>query len=439
MRACLLLLVVCVFGFHSPVRAQSTEPAPAEPEHNGASEADAAHAEHDLHNPAETPIAQGYVGDAWADEETPLAAGIFTFRVLLQTRYEHTFAADSSNPAASLALRENVLARDGDGLSVQRFFLRIAATPNEYIGFKSILDLSKLRGSDVSNVLKQAFMQLSPIPKRLEFVAGVFKLPYSILELDPVARFELPNLGQADDLIKNLGFAGRDVGVEVMFAPLPRPRWLRVQLGMFHGHAKDEHSSPVGALGARLETKPIKGLRVGVDVVGMPASITYKQPFETDSDEVLPNPTDLMYPRAQNWGKGVAYSADVSYTRKYFSVRAEAMLGDRVDIDERYKARSFWSAWGLAAYRFKVSVLGIMPAVRVEWLDTDREHASGGRLELSAALNVLYKKRVRFVLGATHTDVQPNTPVIEQPRPLPGTPYFALDRTRLTFQLQLEI
>lgn len=439
MRASLLLLVLCVFGFHSPVRAQSPEPAPvANPEPEPGAPQDGAQADHDLHNPAETPIAQGYVGDAWADDDTPLAVGMFSFRVLLQTRYEHTFA-ESDNPVASLALRENVLARDGDGLSLQRFFLRIAATPNEFIGFKSILDLSKLRGSDVSNVLKQAYMQLSPVPKRLELVAGVFKLPYSILELDPVARFELPNLGQADDLIKNLGFAGRDVGVEVMFAPLPRPRWLRVQLGMFHGHAKDEHSSPFGALGARLESKPIKGLRVGVDVVGMPKSITYKQPFETDSDEVLPNPTDLQYTRAQNWSKGVAYSADVSYTRKYFSVRAEAMLGDRVDIDERYNARSFWSVWGLAAYRFKVGVLGIMPAVRVEWLDTDREHARGGRLELSAALNVLYKKRVRFLLGATHTDVQPNTPVLEQPRPLPGTPYLALDRTRVTFQLQLEI
>jgi len=398
------------------------------------------HAQEDdgLHHPSETPIAQGYVGDAWADEESPLKLGVFSFRFLLQTRYEQTFAT-SRNTQPGLSLREDVLAHDGDGYSMQRFFWRIAAAPSEYLSFKSILDLSKLRGSDVSNVLKQAFMQISPLPKRLELVAGVFKLPYSILELDPVARFELPNLGQADDLVKNLGFAGRDVGLEVMFAPLPRPRWLRVTLGMFRGRAKGEHSSPIGSLGARLESKPIKGLRLGLDAVGMPRSIRYKQPFETDSDELLPDPPDKLYPREQRWSSGIAYSADISYTLKYFSVRAEGMLGDRVDVDERYGARSFWAVWGLVAYRFKLGPLGIMPAGRVEWLDTDREHDVGGRLELSAALNILYKKSLRGVLAITRTDVQPETAALEQPRPLPYLPYFALDFTRVTLQLQLEI
>jgi hypothetical protein len=441
MRTSPILLVVCV-GLALPCRAQPQSPPPSiQAQPNAAADEpaiDVAHDDHDLHDPEQTPIAQGYVGDAWADEEAPLKLGLFSFRFLLQTRYEHTFAA-SDNPQAALALREEVLAHDGDGFSVQRFFWRIAATPSEYLSFKSILDLSKLRGSDVSNVLKQAFMQVSPVPKRLELVAGVFKLPYSILELDPVARFELPNLGQADDLVKDLGFAGRDVGVEVMFAPLPRPRWLRVLLGVFRGHAKDERSSPFGAIGARLESKPIKGLRIGFDVVGMPKAISYKRPFETSSDDVLPNPPDQLYPREQRWGNGVAYSADLSYTRKYFSLRAEGMLGDRVDIDQRYDARSFWSVWGLIAYRFKVGPLGVMPAARVEWLETDREHDLGGRLELSAALNVLYKKSVRWALAVTHTDLQRDSPVLEQPQPLPYFPYFGIDSTRLTLQLQLEI
>jgi hypothetical protein len=80
-----------------------------------------------------------------------------------------------------------------------------------------------------------------------------------------------------------------------------------------------------------------------------------------------------------------------------------------------------------------------MPALHVEWLDTDREHSGGGRLELSAALNVLYKKRLRFVLAFTRTEVQANTPVIEQPRPLPYEPYLDLSSTKLTAQLQLEL
>lgn len=385
------------------------------------------------------PLPEGFVGDAWGDDEPTLELGPWSLRVLLQTRYAQTFAALSDDPRPGYALREDVLVHDADGLRLQRFFFRIAATPSRFVSFKSILDLSKLGGSDASGVLKQAHALLRPAPKRIEVVVGVFKLPYSILELDPVARFELVDLGSADDLVKNLGFAGRDVGVELMFAPLPRPRWLRVQLGVFRGHARDEHASPVGALGARAETKPVKGLRFGFDLVGMPAGVTYKQPFASSSKDVLPNPPDPLYPREQHWGSGVAYSADLSYSRKGFSVRLEGMLGDRVDHDERYQARSFGCIWLLAAQRFRIGPVALMPAVRAQWLDTDREHAGGGRMELSAALNVLYKKRVRWVFAVTRTQVQPNTPLVEQPRPLPYDPYLDLNNTRATTQLQIEI
>jgi hypothetical protein len=54
-------------------------------------------------------------------------------------------------------------------------------------------------------------------------------------------------------------------------------------------------------------------------------------------------------------------------------------------------------------------------------------------------VNVLYKQSVRFVIDVSHTDVQDNTPVLEQPQPLPYYPYMALDNTRVTGQLQLEL
>jgi hypothetical protein len=46
---------------------------------------------------------------------------------------------------------------------------------------------------------------------------------------------------------------------------------------------------------------------------------------------------------------------------------------------------------------------------------------------------------VRFVIDVTHTAVQGDTPVLDQPLPLPYYPYLALDSTRLTAQLQLEL
>lgn len=381
-------------------------------------------------------------GDAWGDEGSQLTAGPLTFRLALQTRYRETFAANSANMTPTIALREEVLTQDNDGFRLQRFLLRMAVTPPTmpWLSFKGTLDFAKLRGSNVSNVVKQALATLRPYEKRLEIYVGVFKIAYSILELDPVARYELTDFGDANELINYLGFAGRDVGAAVMFAPLPKPKWMRIVLGTFRGRAEDENSSPFGVLAARIESKPwVKGFRVGVSMVGMPSYVSFKQPFETSSKDVIPNPPDSNYPRELRWDKGVAYGADISYTKKRFSVRVEGLIGDRVDVDNRYNARSFMSIWGLVAYRFKVGPIGLMPAARVELTDTDREHDTGGRRILTFGLNVLYKDNVRFVLDVSRTDVQDNTPVIEQPRPLPYIPYSALDTTRVTGQLQLEL
>jgi hypothetical protein len=388
---------------------------------------------------AAEPVEQIDTGDAWGDEVTGLQAGPLTFHLLLQTRYVHSFAEPSENTRPGYALREDTLARDGDGWDLQRFFFRVGADPEPWLGFKAILDFAKLRGSDVSNVLKQAYVRLRPLPSHIELAVGVFKLPFSILELDPVAEYELSDLGDADTLVKNLGFAGRDVGVEAMIAPLSKSKRLRISFGAFRGHAHDEHASPVGAIGARVESKPIKALRIGADVVGMPYGADYKQPFETSGKDVLPMPPDALYPREKRWAAGKAYSADVTFDAHHLMARAEGMIGDRVDVDTRYGARSFWAAWVLVAYEFQLGTFDLMPAARAEWLDADREHGVGGRRELSLGCSLSFSKRVRLLLDATRTDVQPATAVLEQPLPLAAVPYFELDHTRVTAQLQLQI
>jgi hypothetical protein len=378
-------------------------------------------------------------GDEWGHEAEGLRAGPLTFHLLLQPRYAHTFAEDSTNTRPGYATREDILLRDGDGWSLQRFFFRIGADPEPWVGFKAILDFAKLRGSDVSNVLKQAYARLRPIQGRFEVAAGIFKLPFSILELDPVAEYELSDLGDADNFIKNLGFAGRDIGVEVMVAPLSKPKRLRISFGAFRGHAEDENASPVGSIGLRVESKPWKWLRVGADVVGMPSGATYKQPFETSGKDVLPMPPDPLFPREKRWASGKAYSADVSVTRKHLRIRAEGMLGDRVDVDTRYGARSWMAGWVLVGYKFRAGPIALMPAARAEWLDTDREHKVGGRRELTFGCNIFFSKSVQLVIDVTRTDVANGTPVIEQPLPLPAVPYFDLDHERVTAQLQLQI
>jgi hypothetical protein len=378
-------------------------------------------------------------GDPWNEEKGGAELGPISLRAMLQARYTATFAEASTNPRPDYAVRENYLAQQGDGWGLNRFFLRIAGDPSELVGLKAILDFAELAEGNADGTVKQAFAILKPIPKHLRFVAGLFKLPFSTMELDPIAKYELADLGQSDSLIKDLGYAGRDLGAEVIASPFANPNHLHVMLGAFRGHTHDENDFFFGTIGARLESEPVKGLRLGVDMVDHLQDVVYQRPFDTKKSHVLPNPPDPFYPTQKDWGAGKAFSADVSFERYHFSARAEAMVGDRVDVDSAYGARTFGAVWGLVAYRFRVGPVHLMPALRAEWLDGDREHKIGLRRELSAALSLIISKHARLLFDVTRTDVEKGSPILDQPTPLQVPPYLDLDNTRLVGQLQVEM
>ena len=43
------------------------------------------------------------------------------------------------------------------------------------------------------------------------------------------------------------------------------------------------------------------------------------------------------------------------------------------------------------------------------------------------------------MLDVTHTDVQADSPLLDQPKPLPEDPYLELDNLRLAGQLQVAL
>jgi hypothetical protein len=376
-------------------------------------------------------------GDPWGDVGS---AGLLSLRALFQARYASTFAAPSQSARASYAVREDYLAQQNDGFALQRVFLRVGSDPSPYLGFKAVIDLAELIDGDPEDVLKQAYASLRAIPGKLELVVGLFKLPFSVLELDASSRFEFADFGPVNRLVSELGFAGRDLGVQAFWAPLRKAKRLRLSLGSFGSHANGEHDSPFGALAARIESKPNKHVRLGVDWVEHTKRVTYDRPFDTSDKDELPNPPDPLYPAQRRWDKGRALSADVRFKNKGLMVRGEFLYGDRVDRDERYGARTFWAAWGIAAYRIDLpSHVRLLPALRYEWLDADREHEVGVHQTFALALNVLFWERTRFVLELTRREVQADTPLLDQPKPLQLEPYLALDSTRVIAQLQLEL
>jgi hypothetical protein len=239
--------------------------------------------------------------------------------------------------------------------------------------------------------------------------------------------------------MNDLGFTGRDYGVQVIGAPLRKAKRLRLMLGIFRGHAEDEHDSPAGAIAGRIEAKPNKALRFGAGVISHLRSYTYNRPFETSDKDVLPDPPDPLYPAQKRWGRGSAYGLDARFKKKGFMLRGEGVYGDRVDIDRRYGAKHFWNTWAIAAYSIHLDEVKLLPALRGEWLDADVGHGKGGMLTLSGSFTVIAWSRVRFLVDATHMRVQHNTPVLNQPKPLQADPYLALTNTMLTCQLQLEL
>jgi hypothetical protein len=377
-------------------------------------------------------------GDPWGDSQDELKAAGLSFRFLLQAHYRQSFG-ESKNVDRSYHLGEENLLHHNDGWYVNRLFWRLAAEPSKYVGYKMLLDMAEFQHNNGKQAIKQAYVALRPVPKHLHFLVGVLKLPYSIAELDPIAKYEFTKMGDANDLVKGMGFAGRDIGAEVVVSPLAKPKHLTLALGLFRGHAHDENASLIGAIGGRAESYPVKGLRLGIDFMDMPKTERYRNPFETGSKNLLPNPEDPRFPYSQTWLKGHAFSGDITFTRWKLMLRTEGMIGTRIDNDTLYHAKKFGAVWAIAAYRFPVGNFELQPALRAEWLDTDLDQSNGMRRTLAAGVAAYFVRSVRLLVDVARQDVQAQSPYIDQPLPLQAVPYNALSNTCVTGQVQVTL
>jgi len=120
-------------------------------------------------------------------------------------------------------------------------------------------------------------------------------------------------------------------------------------------------------------------------------------------------------------------------------LRTEGLLGSRVDYDTQYGATKWAAAWAIAAYKFPLGPIQLQPAVRAEVLDTDTQHSGGLRRQFSFALGAHFNRTTQLLFDVTRTDVQSNSPVIEQPLPLREIPYNDLSNVRFTGRLQVTL
>jgi hypothetical protein len=360
---------------------------------------------------AQQPVEEPFSAASGDEEFGPNDAsrpGMYTLRSLIQTRITETapdmaglserIQAEDPGLASVIEGASRDAAENDDGLRLERVFLRATATPTKAFSLKLLVDFGELVRKNQKKALKLAFGEFRPT-RALTVTVGLFKIPFSLLELLPIAEFELANVGPTDDLIKDLGFGGRDVGAMLEVAPLKKKKWLEIQGGIFQGDSVGaQHYSAPGILAFRADSRPIQKLRLGVDCAMRIHSVTDRQ--------------DALAVPYEKYASGMACSADATVAYKKLGLRAEGMTGNRVDTPEHPggNVRNFMAAWAIVSYRLKLrGKLALLPAARFEWLDEDESHDYGIITSISGGIALEFFTSTRLLFDLTRQNVQVGT------------------------------
>lgn len=363
--------------------------------------------------------------------------GGYAVRLLTQVRHTQTAASSSdtlrqriaddvTSPSQAEFIENAALNRAarGDGLMLNRAFVRVVAQPTEVASGKIILDLADLMYGRPRRSVKQAYGRLR-LEKRYSVRTGLFKIPFSLLELLPAATYELAEQGPTGEMLRDIGFAGRDIGAMFDFAPLEKKRWLRGYLGVFSGEKLGPQlESGPGILAGRLTTSPIKALRVGANLVWR-----FHEVQQTER------------PEFNLYDRGLALGVDATIAKKGFELRAEWLSGDRTEYSRQIPARGldlprtasrFMAAWAVASYRIRLAPdLALVPALRAEWVDYDRTLPVGEVSYFSGALNLDFLAHARLLFDLSYRTARPGTTELA-----PGTRLYIADATTGIVQLQ---
>ena len=365
-----------------------------------------------------------------------------SFRVLTQARYADDWYITQPRANAIDGARDIANATENDGWRMNRLFLRAVARPRKWIQARLLVDFAELRWGNRRNTVKLAYVIVRPF-QRTRVTVGYFKRSYSLLELLPIADFEFADVGPTDEVIKELGFGGRDMGALVQVEPLSTKRWLNVSVGMFAGDSEGRFASIAGVVTGRIESRPVRRLRLGVD-----ASYRPRRTLAFAEDTADFNGVDFL-------DRGGAVSGDVTLDVGRMEVRAEGLYGKRTDMASRYNdGTSFYigdclgglchwiAGWGLVTYRFPVGKRSVlMPAFRAEWLEMNREEHTGKRTYLTGAINYDVTPELRLLVDVTWRRIQPASQALSQLNESItfGNLIYDLSGTRLTLQVQFRI
>ena len=263
----------------------------------------------------------------------------------VQTQFNTTDA--ESEPSTELALR--------------RVRLEATVKINDVVSGKIQPEFA---GSRVS--LRDAYVRFTVDPA-LQFLAGQAHRPFSPLTMVsstrmlPVERgLRIRGVDGYDEfnLVSELGYADRDVGLQVIGEPRNAPLGVRYAAGFFNGPLRDEVTQNNSQLAARVSVSPVAGVRVGAawssrDFV----------PFGSDDDPEV----EVDLERGHAWEVDLEVGA---YDRPGLHFAGEVATGDfDPSIDARFFGAQGWLTYRTAALSERIT--GVEPVLRLSYGDPD--------------------------------------------------------------------
>lgn len=268
-------------------------------------------------------------------------------------------------------------------IALRRVRLEATVRVNEWITAKIQPEYA---GSRV--VLRDAYMRFAFHPA-LALVAGQAHRPFGtivptsstrILPIERGVRIRgLADAREEQNLIVDLGYADRDVGLQLTGEPARAPLGFSYAVGVFNGPARAEaREENTYQLAARAALHPVEPLRVGVS--------WSRRDFAVQ---------DSAAAERLHVDRGYAWAVDAEYGRYAPGLHlvGEAVMGDLDPAaDAGFRGAQGWLGYRTGALGPKLT--GVEPVVRVSWGDVDGE---SDRLAVTAG--TLFTPGVNFYFG----------------------------------------
>jgi hypothetical protein len=176
----------------------------------------------------------------------------------------------------------------------------------------------------------------------LNFVIGQHKMPISLGQLHSARRLLVIDRGEVNDVFKDYGYLGRDIGISIQGEILKRNSPLRYAFGVFNGNgyqvAGDNDNTKQFV--QRLTFGPVGNISIGINSTQRADSVTQ----------------DVM----------IAYGGDICYKKGALSIEGEILSGDTES------GATMVGFYTIAAYRIGC----FEPAIKVERLYLDSDDTS---------------------------------------------------------------